>query len=84
MSVSVYKERKALVLQWDAGDEYDGAVTIETTNSADLSDVSSTELVSNPGFAAVSFPLEYVGSMQVRVLANIGGFVIDEGEVDVS
>lgn len=80
--LQVYKERKAVVLQWDAGD-YEGPVTIETANAADLSDVSSTELVSNPGFAAVSFPLDHAGGFQARVL-DADGNVIDEGEVDVS
>jgi hypothetical protein len=76
--VEVFKERKALVLQWDTG-EYEGPVTIETVNMADLSDFSSTALVSNPGFAAVSFPLEYTGSFNVRVL-DVDGNVLDEGE----
>ena len=80
--LEVYKERKAVVLEWDAGD-YEGPVTIETANAADLSDISSTELVSNPGFAAVSFPLEHVGAFQARVL-DADGNVIDEGEVDVA
>lgn len=76
--VEVFKERKALVLQWDAG-EYEGPVTIETANMADLSDISSTNLVSNPGYAAVSFPLEHTGSFNARVL-DVDGNVIDEGE----
>jgi hypothetical protein len=80
--VQAYKERKALVLQWDANG-YKGPVTIETTNSADVSDISSTELVSNPGFAAVSFPLDYTGSFQVRVLDGEGN-EIDNGELDVA
>jgi hypothetical protein len=76
--VEVFKERKALVLQWDAG-EYAGPVTIETVNMADLSDFSSTALVSNPGYAAVSFPLEYTGSFNVKV-RDADGNVLDEGE----
>jgi len=79
--VQAYKERKALVLQWDKNG-YDGPVTIQTINAADISDISSTELVSNPGFAAVSFPLDYVGAFQVRVIDGEGN-EIDNGELDV-
>ena len=78
MGVQVYKERKALVLQWDAGD-YEGPVTIKT-ESAD--DVSSTELVSNPGYASVSFPLEYAGDFHATV-SDAEGNVLDEGDVSV-
>lgn len=81
MSVEVYKDRKAVVLQWEAGD-YEGPVTIETANVADLSDVSSTELVANPGFAAVSFPLDYEGEFNVSV-RQAGGPEIDSGTVAV-
>lgn len=76
--VEVFKERKALVLKWDAG-SYVGPVTIETVNMADLSDFSSTALVSNPGYAAVSFPLNYTGSFNVKV-RDADGNVLDEGE----
>ncbi len=81
MAVSVFKERKALVLQWDAGD-YEGPTTIETVNVADIADISSTELVANPGFAAVSFPLEYEGSFTATV-KDADGNVIDKGEINV-
>lgn len=81
MAVEVFSERKALVLEWMRGD-YEGPVRIETANVADLSDVSSTELVSNQGFAAVSFPAEYSGSFTARIL-DADGNVLDEGEIDV-
>lgn len=79
MSVEVFSERKALVLQWEAGD-YEGPVTIKTESD---NDVSSTELVSNPGYAAVSFPLEHTGSFEVQVV-DPDGNVIDYGAVEVS
>ena len=78
MAVEVFKERKALVLQWEQGD-YEGPVTIRTESE---DDVSSTELVSNAGYAAVSFPLEYAGAFHASVLDDEGN-VIDEGDVSV-
>lgn len=78
MAVGVYKERKALVLSWDPG-SYVGPVTIKT-ESAD--DVSSTELKSNAGYAAVSFPLEYAGDFNATVYDDDGN-VLDEGSVSV-
>lgn len=78
MAVRVFKERKALVLQWDVG-EYDGPVTIRN-ESAD--DISETKLESNPGYAAVTFPLEYSGSFHSTV-QDITGKTIDEGDVSV-
>lgn len=78
MAVRVFKERKALVLQWDAG-EYDGPVTIR--NESD-DDVSETKLEANPGYAAVTFPLEYSGSFHATV-QDITGKTIDEGDITV-
>ena len=82
MTVTVFKERKALVLQWDAG-EYEGPVEIVTVNADDGDDVSSTNLVSNAGYAAVSFPLEHSGSFHAAV-RDADGNVLDEGDVEVS
>lgn len=79
--VEVFKERKALVLQWNAG-EYEGPVKIETVNLEDETDTSSTALVSNAGYAAVSFPLEHSGSFRASVL-DADGNVLDEGEISV-
>lgn len=79
--VQTYKERKAVVLQWDKG-TYEGPVSIETVNLADLSDISSTELVSNQGYAAVSFPLDYAGGFSARILDS-EDHEIDKGDVDV-
>ena len=78
MTVEVFTERKALVLQWDPG-SYEGPVEIVTVNANDGDDVSSTELVSNPGYAAVSFPLEHSGSFNASVV-DADGNVLDESE----
>jgi hypothetical protein len=74
MAVEVYKDRKAVVLQWNAGD-YEGPVTIETSGG---DDVSSTNLVSNAGYAAVTFPSEYSGTFSASV-KDADGNVLDEG-----
>lgn len=76
--VSEYKERKAVVLQWDAG-EYEGPVKLVLTST---DDISSTELVSNPGFAAVTYPLDHVGGSKVEVFDDAGN-LLDEGEISV-
>lgn len=78
MAVEVYKDRKALVLQWETGD-YEGPVTIRTESD---DDVSETQLVGNAGHAAVTFPLEHSGSFHASVLDVLGN-VIDEGDVEV-
>jgi hypothetical protein len=78
MAVEAYKDRKAVVLQWEAGD-YDGPVTIRTESG---SDVSETNLVSNAGFGAVTFPLEHSGSFNASIVDSDGN-VIDEGHVEV-
>lgn len=77
--VSEYKDRKAVVLQWDAGD-YDGPVKLVLTST---NDISSTELVSNPGYAAVTYPLEHKGGSKVEVFDDAGN-LLDEGEISVS
>lgn len=82
MTVQVYKDRKALVLQWETGD-YEGPVEIHTVNASDEEDVSSTKLYSNPGYAAVTFPNEYSGSFHATVTDEDGG-VLDEGDVEVA
>jgi len=76
----VYKDRKAVVVFWDKGD-YEGPVEIQTVNAADLSDVSGTNLDSNQGYAALTYPLDYTGATQVTVKG--GGEVLDEFEIDV-
>jgi hypothetical protein len=84
MAVKIYKERKALVLQWTAG-EYEGPVLINTESEADAegqSTVSSTRIEQNAGFAAVTFPLEYTGKFKATVVDNENN-VIDEGNVTV-
>jgi hypothetical protein len=82
MAVTVFKERKALVLQWDAG-EYEGPVEIVTVNAEDGDDVSSTNLTSNAGYAAVSFPLDHTGGFHAAI-KDVDGNVLDEGDVEVS
>jgi hypothetical protein len=84
MAVKIYKERKALVLQWDAG-EYEGPILISTESEADAdgeSTVSSTRIEQNVGYAPVTFPLEYAGKFKATVLDNENN-VIDEGKVTV-
>lgn len=78
MAVKVFKERKALVLQWNAG-EYAGPVLIATESE---DDVSSTRVETNPGFAAVTFPLEYAGKTNVTVYDSENN-VIDKGSVSI-
>lgn len=79
--VSIYSDRKAVVLQYDTG-EYEGPIVIEMVNAADLSDIHSTELVSNQGFAAVSFPMDYSGGFHATITDSDGN-VLDEGDVEV-
>lgn len=76
----VYKDRKAVVVFWEKGD-YEGPVKIETANAADLSDVSGTDLSSNQGYAALTYPLDYTGATKVTVKG--GDEVLDEFEIDV-
>lgn len=81
MAVSEFSDRKAVVVQWDAGD-YEGPVTLKLTNP-ESGDVSSTELSSNAGYAAVTYPLDYSGETDVQV-CDADGNVLDEGSVSVS
>ncbi len=84
MAVKIYKERKALVLQWDAG-EYVGPVLINTESQANEdgeSNVSSTRIEQNAGYAPVTFPLEYSGKFKATVVDNENN-VLDEGTVAV-
>lgn len=76
----VYKDRKAVVVFWEKGD-YEGPVKISTSNVADLSDISGTNLDSNQGYAALTYPLDYVGATNVKVTG--GDEVLDEFEIDV-
>ena len=76
----VYKDRKAVVVFWDKGD-YEGPVDIETSNLADLSHVSGTNVASNQGYAALTYPLDYSGGTHVVVKG--GDEVLDEFDIDV-
>lgn len=76
----IYKDRKAVVVFWDTGD-YEGPVEISTSNLADLSDISGTNLDSNQGYAALTYPLDYVGGTHVVVTG--GGETLDEFDIDV-
>jgi hypothetical protein len=80
--VSVFKDRKAVVLQWDVGD-YEGPVTIRTSNPGNIKDVSSTELVSNPGYAAVSVPLDYEGAFNAEIVDDLGNVIDGPDEIVV-
>jgi hypothetical protein len=84
MAVTIYKERKALVLRWLPG-EYEGPILINTESEADedgQSTVSSTRIEQNVGYAPVTFPLEYTGKFTATVVDNENN-VIDEGKVTV-
>jgi hypothetical protein len=76
----IYKERKAIVVGWDVGD-YEGPVSIKTSNPGDLEDVSGTELVGNPGYAALTYPLDFVGESHVQVFG--GDELLDEFDIQV-
>lgn len=76
----VYKDRKAVVVFWDKGD-YEGPVKITTVNSANIEDISGTNMDTNQGYAALTYPLDYVGATQVTVKG--GDAVLDEFEIDV-
>jgi hypothetical protein len=76
----IYKERKAVVVFWDKG-EYEGPVHLATSNLADLSDISGTNLDSNQGYAALTYPLDYVGG--THVVVSGGDEVLDEFDIDV-
>jgi hypothetical protein len=76
----VYKDRQAVVVFWEKGD-YEGPVQIQTSNLADLSDVSGTNLDNNQGYAALTYPLDYTGATRVTVKG--GDEVLDEFDIDV-
>lgn len=78
MAVSEYKERKALVVQWDKG-SYEGPVRLILNST---NDISETVFNSNTGFGAITYPLDYSGGTKVEVFDNDGN-VLDEGEVNV-
>lgn len=73
----LYKERKAVVVFWEKG-EYEGPVNIRTT--AD-DDVSGTNLATNQGYAALTYPLEHVGETHVQVYG--GEQLLDEFDIEV-
>jgi hypothetical protein len=77
MAVEIYKERDAIVLGWEAG-SYTGPVTIRT--EAPNGDVSETNLVSNPGYAAVTVPTGDSGSFTVEVFDEHGN-AFDTGTI---
>jgi len=76
----IYKDRQAVVVFWEKGD-YEGPVQIQTSNVADLSDVSGTNLDSNQGYAALTYPLDYTGATHVVVKG--GDEVLDEFDIEV-
>jgi hypothetical protein len=80
VAVEINSEKKAIELQWDPG-EYDGDVTLELTGGA--GDVHTTRPGPNDGYAPVTYPAEFTGSTQVRVL-DADGNVIDEGSIEVA
>jgi hypothetical protein len=79
LAVEVNNEKKAVELSWDPGD-YTGEVTLELTGAA--GDVHTTRPGPNDGYAPVTYPAEFSGSTQVRVLDE-DGEVVDEGEIIV-
>lgn len=74
----IYKERKAVVVEWEK-DDYIGPVSIKTS-SAD-GKPSGTELIGNPGFAALSYPLDHSGTTHVQVFG--GDELLDEFDIVV-
>ena len=76
----IYKERKAVVVFWEKGD-YEGPVRITTTNASDASDISGTNLDSNQGYVALTYPLDYTGATHVVVKG--GDEVLDEFDIEV-
>jgi len=76
----VYKERQAVVVFWDKGD-YEGPVSITTSNPDDPDNPSGTNLDNNQGYAALTYPLDYTGSTHVVVKG--GDAVLDEFDIQV-
>ena len=75
----VHSQRKAVVIEWATGD-YEGPVRIHTFSGDDQ---SSTNLDSNQGFAALTFPLDYTGTCTVEV-KTADGDDLDAFEIEVT
>ena len=75
----VHSQRKAVVIEYATGD-YEGPVRIHTFSG---NDQSSTNLDSNPGYAALTYPLEYTGTSTVEV-KTADGDDLDAFEIEVT
>lgn len=78
MAVKLYKKRKAVVVEWDPG-EYVGPVQLTTETETD---VSSTWIEQNVGYAAVTFPIKYTGKFRAVIQDNEHK-LIDQGHITV-
>lgn len=76
----VHSQRKAVVIEYDQGD-YEGPVKIKTSNPDDPDNPSGTNLDSNQGFAALTFPVDHSGTVHVVVEDNAGN-VLDEFDIE--
>ena len=74
----VHSQRKAVVIEYATG-EYEGPVQVHTSAGDDR---SSTNLDSNQGFAALTFPLDYTGTCSVKVV-TADGVDLDTFEIEV-
>lgn len=75
----IHSQRKAVVVEYDTGD-YEGPVTLKTSSG---DDVSSTNLDSNAGYAALTYPTDHTGTTHV-VVETADGDVLDEFDIEVS
>lgn len=74
----IHSQRKAVVVEWDTGD-YEGPVKVKTSSG---DDVSGTNLDSNQGFVALTFPVDHTGTTHV-VVEDSEGNVLDEFDIEV-
>lgn len=74
----IHSTRKAVVVEYDTGD-YEGPVSIKTSSGDDQ---SSTNLDTNQGFAALTYPSDHTGSTHV-VVETPEGEVLDEFDIEV-
>lgn len=75
----IHSTRKAVVVEWDPGD-YEGPVSLKTSSG---DDTSGTNLDSNQGFAALTYPSDHTGSTHV-VVETENGDVLDEFDIEVN
>ena len=74
----IYKDRKAVVVSWETG-YYEGPVRLVTSNEEGN---SGTNLDSNAGYAALTYPPDWKGETHVVVYDNESN-VLDEFDIKV-